>query len=563
MPQPTPVRRRIEQIRATLKTDRSTWEPLWREIDQWILPDHIQFNVTDANRGTIRTTSIIDCTPTLAVRTLGAGLMSGITSPARPWFRLATRDHELNENLAVRQWLDDCQDIMMGAFRSSNLYQALPVAYENLGTFGTEAIFLDEEAVDGDGDGEPFRFYNLPIGSYYLSANARGVVDCIVRDLTMTCRQAVERFGVDAVTPALKASYDNGNYESAVNMVHCICPNPDWQKGNPLPQFKRYMSVFYETSASDEQILSRSGYDTFPVLCPRWTIVGRNVYGFAPGRTIIGDAKALQAYERRTAESVAKDVNPPMLAPSSLRGQEVSLIPGGITYYDESQQQAGIRTVYDSKFNIAGAEMKAEGCRQRIRRGLFEDLFLMLANSDRRQVTAEEIRAKQEEKILALGPVLERLNDELLDPLIDRAFDILSRRGAFPPPPEEIAGQQISVEYISILGQAQKMLQLGTIDRLLGVVGQMAASDPTVLDKIDRDATIELYSDALGAPSEILRSKDDVAAIQQARAQAQQKQQQMADLAGQAQVANVLSKTPTDGNTALAGLIKSQTGAYP
>jgi hypothetical protein len=546
-------------MRSSLLKERSTWEPHWRDVDQWLLPDRVQFNKTDSNQGQIKNTSIIDSTPTMAVGSLGAGLMSGITSPARPWFRLAPSLAALAEDLEVRQWLDECQQIMMDHFRSSNLYQALPNCYENLGAFGVDAVFFDEEQ-DAE-QGEAFRFYNLPLGSYSLSANARGVIDCIVRDLTMTVRQTVEQFGERAVCPATKAAHDNGQYENPVNIVHAVIPSPDYVKGSPLAVAMRYISVFYEEASDGDAILARTGYRQFPVLCPRWKVTGRNVYGFGPGRTIIGDCKALQSYERKTAEAVAKEVNPPLLMPSSLRGKEVSLIPGGITYYDETDTKPGARSLYESRFNIDGAEMKANGCRGRIQRAMFEDLFLMLANSDRRQVTAEEIRAKQEEKILALGPVLERLNDELLDPLIDRAFDILSRRGAFPPPPEVIAGQPINVEYISILGQAQKMLQLGTVDRLLQVVGNMAAANSTILDKVDMEETIEFYSDALGAPSKLLKTKEQFAAIQQARAQAAAKQQMQADAANQAQVANTLSQTPTGGDTALSALIQQQTGA--
>ena len=566
MSQQLPLKRRLDMQRASMKAERATWEPVWRDLHQWVLPDRCQFNLTDANRGTMGFQhGIIDSTPVLATRTLSAGLMSGMTSPARPWFRFTTEDPDLAEFLPVRQWLEHCEDRLRRAFRSSNLYQALPIAYGNCGVFGTEAIIMDEDFGAAPGADDVFRFYNLPIGSYYLSAGYRGLVDCLCREISMTVRQMVERWGERTVSPAVRQQWERCAYESPVTVIHCIAPNPEADPTRAHARYKRFLSVYYEASGGgDDGFLSRSGYDDFPALAPRWEVTGRNVYGFGAGRQILGDARALQAYERRIAEAVAKEVNPPLLAPSSLRGNEVQAIPGGITYYDESSGnggQSGIRSLYEQRFNYSGAQQQAERCRQGIRRGLFEDLFLMLANSDRRQVTAEEIRAKQEEKILALGPVLERFNDELLDPLVERGFAILLRRRLLPPPPREIAGMKLGIEYISTLGQVQKMLGLGAIDRVLGVVGNLASVDPSVLDKIDRDKVVETYVDMLGATTGILRSDKEVQALRAGRAQAQAQARQQADLQGQAQAAQVLSKTDTRGDNGLTDLIRTQSGA--
>lgn len=555
------LRQRVVQQMASMKAERSTWEPLWRDIDQWIWPDHAQFVSSDANRGTIRTTSIIDATPTLAVRTSAAGLMSGITSPARPWFKLKAADPELMEDLEVRDWLEECEDTITSEFQTSNLYQSLPVTYGNLVTFGTECVMFDEVG-DPDAKGGLFRFYNLPVGSYYLSANAEGRVDCVFRDFTMTVRQLCERFGDKALTPATKAQYDSGSLETGVPVIHGVFPNPEHDPQRIGGRFKKFLSCWWEAGATDEQWLSIQGYDEFPYLAPRWEVTGRNVYGFGPARICIGSCKALQAYKRRIAESVAKAVNPPLIAPSSLRGQEVLSIPGGVTYYDEvGGGPPRIGSLYNQTFDPKGAQQEVMEIRQEINQTFFVDLFLMMANSDRRQVTAEEIRAKQEEKILAIGPVYERTKDELLDPLIDRAFAILWRRGRINAPPKQIAGKPIKVEYDSILAQAMKMLRLGTIDRLVQAAQGMAQLDPTVLDRLNFDTALKTYAQDLQAPVDLMRKDEEVDGIKQQRQAAQAKQQQQVDAQHQAQVAQQLGNAPTQPGTALGDLIRQQTGA--
>ena len=180
----------------------------------------------------------------------------------------------------------------------------------------------------------------------------------------------------------------------------------------------------------------------------------------------------------------------------------------------------------------------------------------MLINTDRREITAREIDERHEEKLLALGPVLEQLNQDVLDPLIDITFNIMYRQGLIPEPPEEIAGTQLKVEYISILAQAQKMVGLAGIERFAGFVGQVATYDPQVLDKVDRDQMIDEYGDITGVPPRIIVPDDKVAAIREGRAAVAKQQEQMAALASGAKTAKDLSGANLDNNNALTALLQ-------
>jgi hypothetical protein len=239
-----------------------------------------------------------------------------------------------------------------------------------------------------------------------------------------------------------------------------------------------------------------------------------------------------------------KLVNPPMTAPTSLRNQRVSLLPGDVTYVDVNQTQNGYRPVYEIKPDI---QWQGESIRQiedRINSAMYADLFLMLANSDRRMITAREIEERHEEKLLQLGPVLERMNDELLDPLIDRVFGIMVKRSKpfwdglvdgippIPKPPEELNGIDLKVEYISILAQAQKMVGIQAQDSLVNFAGLLMQikQDPAVLDKLDTDQMIDERGEMLGTSPLSIRSDDAVAEIRAGREQ-QAKKQQMAAMA--------------------------------
>ena len=110
-----------QNIRAQLENERSTFLSHWRECANYILPRRSRFYTTDVNRGDRRNQNIIDSTATLAARTLQSGMMSGLTSPARPWFRLTTPDPGLAEFGAVKGWLDIVTRRMINVLLKSNI----------------------------------------------------------------------------------------------------------------------------------------------------------------------------------------------------------------------------------------------------------------------------------------------------------------------------------------------------------------------------------------------------------------------------------------------------------
>lgn len=553
------LKERLEATRTAVKPERVTFETIWRDTDKHVLPDRCQWTLDDSNQAKSDSyASILDDTPVRAIQTCSSGMHAGVTNPARPWFELTIADKDIAQLPNVQAWLEDCRDRMLEAFRASNLYGCLPITYGTCAAFGVDSMVQEED------DDDVFRFENLPIGSYWLGTNAKRRVDTIVREFRMTVRQAVDRFGIDQVSNTTRDAYGRKLYTNPVDVVHVVVPNPDFKPMGIRSQDKRFLSAYYEmTETKTDAFLSVAGFDSFPVLCPRWQVLGRNIYGHGPGKQIRGHAKALQAYKRAIDKGVAKMADPPLTAPSYLQGRAVTQVPGGITYYDESVTGAPkIESLYKTDtFPIERVYALIQDARQQINAGTFADLFMMLANSDRRQITAEEIRAKQEEKLLQIGPVLENLNDELLDPLIARSFASMQKRGLLPEPPEEIRGQGLVVRYVSLMAQVQKMLGLGALDRLLGVIGNVAGVQADVVDNFDADKVALEYHDMLGVTHRVLRSAEEREARRAQRAQAAQQQAAAEQNVQQAQAAKLLSETDARGENALADLIRAQTGA--
>ena len=566
-------RQQYEVLRGQLDLERSSFLPHWRDLAEFIAPRRPRFTITDVNSGERRSSNIIDGSATYAMRTLRSGMMSGVTSPARQWFRLSMPDPELSEFGPVKDWLYTVGQRMSTIFLKSNLYNSLPIVYGDMGTFATGAMLVEED------EREILRTFPIPIGSYFIANNEKLQVETFMRDFQMTVYQIVEKFGRmpngqqginwENISSHVKSLWDSGETEARIDVCHCIHKNEQWQPGALQSKFKKYKSVYYERGNSGNpgatymmgsdsaKMLRESGYDFFPILAPRWEVTGEDSWGNnCPGMEALGDIRQLQFGERKQAKAIDKMIDPPMTGPTSLRNAKTTILPGDVTFVDD-RSGGGFRAAHEVRFDINALEMKQQQIRQRISRAFFEDLFLMLANSDRRQITAREIDERHEEKLLALGPVLEQLNQDLLDPLIDIGFSLMQSRGLIPPPPEEIAGQDLKVEYISLMAQAQKMIGIGSIERFAGFASQVIAVDPTAAMKVDTEQMLDVYADILSVPPGIIRTDEAVADMKAQQEQAAQARARAEQIPQMAMAAKDLSQTELSGDTALNRIVEA------
>ena len=509
---------------------------------------------TDVARRSYLEESIIDNTAQQALRTLGSGMMSGLTSQARPWFRLGVSDPEMNEDGSVKSWLHVVETRMREVMSRSNFYNVLHTTYTELGGFGSAPIVVLEDPED------VIRLYQFTVGTYYLAQNERLTVDTLYRETTMTVGQCVARFGYRNCSNAIKNLWGKNQLDAIVNVIHFIEPNVNRDISMADNRNMPFMSGWYEASGEGDMMLRVSGFPEQPMMAPRWDVFGEDTYGNACGHIALGDTKALQIQQRRKAQAIDKHVDPPMRANPSLRKQRSSLLPGDVTYVDAAGQSAGFEPAYVIKPEIQALLLDIQDTRERISRAFYEDLFLMLAQSDRRQITAREIEERHEEKLLMLGPVVERLNNELLNPLIDRIFYIMERNGMFPDAPEIMQGVPLKVEYISVLAQAQKLVGIGAIDRFSGYVGQVAQFVPEALDKFDADQAIDDYAEATGVPPGLVRPDDVVEEIRTSRQQAQAAQMLIESAPNLKQAADAgksMAETPVKGQSALDRMAES------
>lgn len=534
---------------GALKSERASWMAHYQEISNFLMPRSGRFFVQDRNQGAKRHNNIYDSTGTRANRVLSAGLMGGATSPARPWFKMRVQDEDLMKSPAVKAWLAQVTALILTVFQKSNTYRALHSMYGEMGAFGTGASLIAPDFKD------VIRHYPLTTGEYCLAQDFRGEVSTLYREFQKSVGDLVGEFGFGNCSNTVQQLYTRGSLDSWVTVIQAIEPRTDRDPGKRDAKNMAWKSVYFEFGNDNDKVLRESGYKRFPGVAPRWEVSGGDIYGNSPGMEALGDTKQLQHEQLRKGQGIDKMTNPPLQVPISMLNQKVETLPGGVSYYDPSLPNGSIKSLYDVNLDLSHLREDIVDVRARIKEAFYTDLFLMLSNIDHTGMTATEVAERHEEKLLMLGPVIERLDNEGLNPLVDNAFDHLVEANALPPAPPEMHGQMLQVVYTSVLAQAQRAVATNGIDRFVGNLGNIATFKPDVLDKFNSDAWADAYADMLGIAPDLIVANADVAIIRQNRAQAQQEAAMQEQLNMASQTAKNLGGTPTNGGNAASDVM--------
>lgn len=542
---------------SQLRTERESFISHYKELTQFLQPRRGRYFITDRDKGNKRHQNIINNKALLAIRTATSGMLAGTMSPSRPWFKYETADRGLMNWASVKEWLFQVELQNQRILNASNFYNMAPKIIGELLQFGTGTMSHTDDFEN------VARFYTHTVGSYFIAQNEDYKVDTLAREFEMTVLQMVRKFGLRNVSTSVKTLYTNGSYDQWIPITHFVEPNvEDLDLRSPLAKNKRFRSVWYEPGRerndSGEEFLLVSGFDEFPAYAPRWDVTGEDIYGTnCPGMIALGDTKQLQTQERRKAQGIDKMSNPPMTGPGVLKNKPISSLPGGQTLYDETGTGRNqLRAMYQVALDLQQYRIENEAVERRIDEAFLVDLFLAITNvrgiQPRNELNLTQIN---EERLLILGPVLQQLHGELLDPLHAKLFRQGMKAGIYPPIPEELENQAIEVRYISTLAQAQQAVTAQGIERLAGYTrGLVEMGYESARDKFDADQSIDVYSEVIGVPPSVV-VPDEV--VQAKRERDRQLQQAQAALdAGQqaASIAQTAAGAKTDEPNVLTDL---------
>lgn len=519
----------------SLKGEYDEFLPQWRDIVYWQAPTRGRFLQEKKNQGENKYRHILNNVAGRALRDATSGIYAGTASPSTKWFTLETNDVSLMRVDAVRTYVYAVEEIMRNILRDSNFYSEYPTAIAELLLFGTSSLsqIFDFETVT--------HFYTHTIGTYYIGTNNKGQVDTFVLHRRMTARQIEQEFP-DKVPPALRTP-DAMMSRTTYEVTQLIEPNKNYDPKKLEARFKRFSSTWFMRGQPEQYaILRESGFDRFPTYVLRWATADEYAWGVdSPGMVAQSDIRSLQQQEKNKSKAIERQVRPKLQGPSALAGLKLNDKDGDTVAFDADHPNGGLRPIWNVDPRIQEMREDIQRYEQAVLQAYFVDLFRAISSMQGVQPRNQlELSQRNAEALLLLGPVLERVQRELLSRVLENTFALAMENNIFPEMPAELEGGALQIRFISSLAQAQRSQDLAALGDFTQFAAGVSQALPYVADKVDGDAILDLYTNLRGVNPLVNRDQETVNQIRQQQAQAAQQQAQLEqqNLAASANVQN-------------------------
>jgi hypothetical protein len=544
----------------------SAWA-YWEVLARFFLPRRYKWVITAnrMNRDLPVNDAIKDSTGLMAVRTCAGGMWSGLTSPSRPWFKLGKALPWMQIDAAGEDWLKDTQDRLYTVLGQSNFYTIMAQAFKDEIVFGTAPIICYEDFDN------VVSFYLPCAGEYFLDIGANLQNNTLYREFTFNVMQIVNMFKIANCPQEVVSLWRDGTMNQEFVVAHAIEPNtpirnrksktPD-QAVHIVPEMFGYREVYWIRGIKTSKPLSIRGFNGQPNFTLMWSQVSNDPYGHGPCEDCLGDNKQVQLETMRKAEFIGKGVRPPMGASPELKMEPASIIEGNITYFSTDGNKKGFFPLFEPNPQwLPAITADITQVNGRIDKCLYVPLFMAISRMEGVQPRNElELSKRDLERLQELGPVI-TLAEQALEIMLQRVFDILSRRRMLKPIPPSLRGVPLKIGFTSIMRLAQRSAESVAMKDVFQTAGAMssaakAAGVPDPLRTINLDKALRHYGDLNEFPPSLFFSDAEVAQHDQIRHQAVANAAQGPAAMAGVQAAKTLSETQLPGgNTALGALI--------
>lgn len=562
-----------ERRLAALRSWRWTWWRTWMQCAEFFLPRRAKAWVVANNftRGNYLNDSIVDGVGSQAAEMCGAGMWSGLTNPARPWFRFepAIENAEIDED--AKAWFEDTQKRVLTVLHQSNFYSTMAQFFQDVTVFGTSPMVINEDRED------VIRCHLYCAGEYFLGVGAGNRVNTLYSEFTYTVLQVVEKWGLDRCPPVVRNYWAAGQVDTEVIVACAIEPNYAVGGGKDankriecLPTKFAFRQTYWLRGQKTARPLEVRGFYDQPFMAGRWSIVSNDAYGRGPGMSALGDQKQVQQETNRKAEFIEKGVRPPMIADSDMKNEPASVMPGMVTFVNTANGKKGFVPAFEvNAVWLQHLVVDIKDVEQRIKDCFYIPQFMAITQMQGVQPRNElELTKRDLERLQVLGPVINLFEDDVASPALQRIISIMQRRGMLRPLPPSLQSVPLKISYQSMMRIAQQSAESVSLKDFAQSVGvaSLAAKNAGVPDparKVNWDKWTDHIASSSHVPSDILFTDKEVATHDKARAdaEAQVQQQQMASEMSKPAVdaARVLSETDVAGGSYLSSLLSGNT----
>ena len=523
---------RIVRRYDSMKGDLDTFETLWQETAEYVLP-HKSSITREYHKGQKKTEELFSSDAKRANEKLAAGLFGFMTPPNEEWFQTGSAFEHIQAIEEVAWYFGTVSSIIRKALYDSNFPLEINEDFLELGAFGTSNLYMEA------GKKTALRFTNIRIGTYAVAENAEGEVDTVYRQFEMTVRQLAQKFGLKNLSEDLQQEWNNEadkGKDKKYKVIHAVEPRSDYKPQKRDKKNKPFASYYVERKG--KHLISEGGYDQQPYIVSRFAKGTDEAFGRGPGTETLPEIKMLNLMRKTTIRAAEKKVDPPILLPDDGVLGRFKMTPGAINYMRKNRWE-NQPTPFETKGDVGlGLEMiQAEAAN--IKEAFHNDLFDVLSN--RRNMTATEVVERIEEKLVLFSPIFARVSSEKLTRIIERAFHILNENGYLPPPPQVLLQYpEYKITYISKIALALKSIDINAVSDTLATVGPYMNFDPTILDNFNFNNITRGTAQRNNVPVDFMNSQEQIAAIREQRAEREAQEHAM-EMANKA--ADVASKT--------------------
>lgn len=501
---------------AQLKESRVNFDSQWQEVAERVWPERQLFTTIERSEGDKRAEHMFDSTAMLALPKYAAAVDSFITPRTQRWHQLTVTDEALAANLNVKRYLEEVNGILWRARYSpkANFAGQQSEVYMSVGAFGNGVMFVDEIV------GVGLRYKSCHLGEIYFAENYYGKIDKLIRYFKMSARQIVQAFGEKASSKA-KQIVDK-EPERKFCVLHCVKPNE-----GKSPRDRSYRGMEFSSHyvcEESREVMSEGGYRTFPYVIYRSSTTPGETYGRGPAMSVLPSIKTSNEMKKTIIRAGHLATRPPLLLPSDGALSAFNLRPDALNYGALDRQGNELVKPLNIAARLDYGDAMLQQEREDIKDAFLVNLFQILV--DHPQMTATEAMLRAQEKGQLLAPTMGRHQSESLGPQLEREIDILSAAGQLPPMPDELieAGGEVTIEYTAPINRLQRADDGVAILRTLEQLAPLAQLDPTVMDIFDPELTARELSEINGVPAKVLRSKEQMEAMERQKQETAQAQ---------------------------------------
>ncbi|HQQ71500.1 MAG TPA: portal protein [Alicycliphilus sp.] len=519
---------------GTIEDRRRNWESWWQQIAERVLPAEAQFTTTD-QEGNKRSERIFTGKPIIDNERFAAVMDELLTPRTQMWHALGPEDDELQEDQAVKEYLERVNKLLFTSrYRPrANFASQKHQGYMSVGAFGNSCMYIDEEIGRGP------RYRSIHLKEVFWCEDHTGRIDTIYRKFELEKRQAEKRAAEEGWQLPKQILEEKDPYKKFC-FLHAVMPNEERvasrQDYRGMPWASYYIVPEYKA------MVKAGGYTSWPYAIGRYALAASEAYGRSPAMTAWGAILTLNEEKKTILRAGQKEVDPPVLLQEDGVLDAFNLRPGALNYGAMSMDGTPLAQAFKTGANIPlGLELM--GLEQmEIEEAFLVSIFKILAEHP--QMTATQVLEITQQKATLLAPMMGRQQSEDLGPLIEREIDILSRDSRnswmLEDMPESLRerGGAYKIEYRSPLARAMRAQDGVAIVRTFEALPAAVQIDPDSALVIDVPASLRELAEINGVPAKLVRDKDTVA-------------QMVADKAERDQAAQMAAVAPEMSQAAL------------